>query len=401
MESPTLEITAPAATPAAPKTTVPFGVNEIRLNAREWIVTLAIVLTCAIAIPRVWKAIEPFHPGSDYRIPYALSKDYWLYQRRIDQINDPDRIPILGDSVIWGEYVRPDGTLSHFLNRQADRSDRFVNCGVNGVFPLAMQGLVDDYARSLKGRKVIVHCNILWLTSPERDLSTDKEASFNHSRLVPQFFPRIPCYRADANERISAVLDRHVNFYAWVNHFRDAYYQEQSIPRWTLDDDGNDPPTFPNAWKNPLAPLKAGIPQEPPVDPDRGPTSPRHKPWTADGAEPSYFDWVDLNASMQWRAFRQVLTRLRDRGDDVLVVIGPFNEHHVAEAQRPTSLALRDGIAAWLAQNKVPVVVPETLPSDLYADASHPLTAGYALLAERIWNDPVFQKWLAVAEVKP
>jgi hypothetical protein len=151
---------------------------------------------------------------------------------------------------------------------------------------------------------------------------------------------------------------------------------------------------FPNAWKDPFAPLVAGIPQEPQVDPDRGPSSPRHKPWTADGAEPGYFDWVDLKASLQWQAFRQVVSRLRDRGDDVLVVIGPFNEHHVAESQRPMSGALRDGIAAWLSQNHVAVIVPETLPSELYADASHPLTSGYALLAERLWNDPVFRKWL-------
>ena len=30
----------------------------------------------------------------------------------------------------------------------------------------------------------------------------------------------------------------------------------------------------------------------------------------------------------------------------------------------------------------------------LYADASHPLTEGYALLAERIASDVEFKKWL-------
>jgi len=394
MKSPASPLAEPSVRAPAPPSAVSFGVNEIRLNAREWLAALAIVLACAIAVPRFWEKVEPFHPGPDYRIPYALSKDYWLYQKRLDAINDPTRIPILGDSVVWGEYVRPDGTLSHFLNRQSGRSDQFINCGVNGLFPLAMQGLVDDYAGSIKRRKVIVHCNLLWLTSPERDLSTDKETSFNHSRLVPQFFPRIACYGADANERISATLDRHVEFFSWVNHIHDAYYQEQSIPRWTLDDEGNDPPTYPNAWKNPLSPLMAGIPLEPADDPQRGPSSPRHKPWTADGVEPSEFDWVDVKQSLQWQAFRRVVGRLHDRGDDVLVVIGPFNEHHVIAGQRPTFRAIRDGIAAWLSHNGVAVVVPETLPSELYADASHPLTDGYALLAQRIWNDAAFQKWL-------
>ena len=65
------------------------------------------------------------------------------------------------------------------------------------------------------------------------------------------------------------------------------------------------------------------------------------------------------------------------RGNDVLVVLGPFNEHMLAEDNRPAYRKIRDGIAAWLGQNQIPAVVPETLPSDLYADASHPLTDGY------------------------
>jgi hypothetical protein len=34
------------------------------------------------------------------------------------------------------------------------------------------------------------------------------------------------------------------------------------------------------------------------------------------------------------------------------------------------------------------------LPSALYADASHPLTDGYKLLAARIYADPNFKAWL-------
>ena len=82
------------------------------------------------------------------------------------------------------------------------------------------------------------------------------------------------------------------------------------------------------------------------------------------------------------------------RGNDVLVVLGPFNEHMLAEENRPAYQKIRDGIAAWLAQNQIPAVVPETLPSDLYADASHPLTDGYELLAKHIYADPHFRSWL-------
>ncbi|MEO8347622.1 MAG: hypothetical protein ABI610_01825, partial [Acidobacteriota bacterium] len=38
--------------------------------------------------------------------------------------------------------VRPDGTLPHFLNEQSGLPGKFVNAGVNGLFPLALEGLV-------------------------------------------------------------------------------------------------------------------------------------------------------------------------------------------------------------------------------------------------------------------
>ena len=85
---------------------------------------------------------------------------------------------------------------------------------------------------------------------------------------------------------------------------------------------------------------------------------------------------------------------LQSRGNDVLVVVGPFNEHIMAEENRPAFRRLRDGIADWLAKNHVPHIVPATLPSALYADASHPLTEGYQRLAEELWGDAQFRDWM-------
>ena len=84
---------------------------------------------------------------------------------------------------------------------------------------------------------------------------------------------------------------------------------------------------------------------------------------------------------------------LQTRGNDVMVVLGPFNEHMLAEENRATYRQIRDAVASWLTTNKVPHVVPETLPSLLYADASHPLTQGYELLAKQIYQGEAFQKW--------
>lgn len=388
-------IAKPATTaPSTPAGQVPFGVNEIRLTARQWLATL-VVLACVVWwLPHLWTKLERFETGPDYRIPYALSKDYWLYARRLAQVSDPRKIVLLGDSVVWGEYVLPDGTLSHFLNQEAGETDRFVNGGLNGLFPLAQEGLVRNYARALHQRKVLLQCNVLWMTSPKADLSTDKEEQFNHAQLVPQFFPRIPCYKAGANERLNAVIENHVDFLAWVGHLQSAYFGQKSILAWTLEDDGGSPPKYPNAYKDPLAQITFSVPTVPLQDPLRGPLSPRHRPWNASGQGPTRFDWVGLEASLQWQAFQRVVAVLRQRGNDVFVLLGPFNEHMVAEDNRPPYRTLHDGIATWLKNQHVPVIAPEALPSSLYADASHPLTDGYQLLAKELYANPEFQAWL-------
>ena len=374
----------------------PF-VNEMRLNARHWAAVFVILTMILVATPRIWTKLERFQTGRDYRIPYALSKDYWLYERRLEQIASTN-VVVLGDSVMWGEYVLPEGTLSHFLNDQSGRPGKFVNAGVNGLFPLALEGLVRYYGGPMRGRKVIVHCNALWMSSPKADLRTEKEERFNHAELVPQFFPRIPCYKADLNHRLSAVVERNFPFSQWVTHLQNTCFGQKSILNWTLEEDSNDPPHYPNAYKNPFAQITFTIPPEPADDPERGPGSPRHKPWSGTSGSPgegtTRFEWVDLDQSLQWAAFQRLVKLLESRDNDVLVLVGPFNEHIMAEENRPAFRRLRDGIADWLEKNHVPHVVPATLPSVLYADASHPLTEGYQRLAKELWGDAQFRDWL-------
>lgn len=369
----------------------PF-VNEMRLNARHWAMVFGLVLLVTLLTPPLWKRVERFETGPDYRIPYPLSKDYWLYERRLQRIA-PTNIAVFGDSVVWGEYVLPDGTLSHFLNRAAGQRELFINTGVNGLFPLAMEGLVDYYGAPLRNRKVLLHCNLLWMSSPKADLQIAKEEQFNHSRLVPQFRPRIPCYKADINERLNAVVERNSSFVAWTHHLQNAYFSQKSILNWTLADNGGNPPRYPNSYQNPLAQITLEVPGAPPNDPERGPQSPRHKPWSETGNGTIRFEWVALETSKQWAAFRGLVQVLRTRGDDVLVVVGPFNEHMMAEENRLAYRTLRDGVSAWLAEHQLAHLVPEPLPSALYADASHPLTEGYELLAQRLYGDARFQKW--------
>ena len=378
-------------TPALPD--IPF-VNEMRLNWRLWASTIAILVAVIFLTPRVWKGVEKFDVGRDYRIPYTLSKDYWLYQRRLKETTTKDNILVLGDSVVWGEYVLPDGTLSHFLNEQT-KSDRFVNIGVNGLYPLAIEGLVNHYA-DLHDRKIILHCNVLWMSSPKADLQDPKPQSINHSRLLPQFRP-IPSYKADANERLSVLVERNMQFMSWVTHLQSAYFNDKSIPAWTLQSDDND--RYPNSYKNPLSQITLRVPNAPADDPQRGPKSPRHKPWTQSGGGPTTFDWVGTEGhlswtSLQWASFLHTLDKLRADRNDVLVVIGPFNSHMIAAESMAGFERIKSEIIATLKNRGIPFVGPETLPSEMYADASHPLTQGYELLAKRLLQNAEFTKMI-------
>jgi hypothetical protein len=78
-----------------------------------------------------------------------------------------------------------------------------------------------------------------------------------------------------------------------------------------------------------------------------------------------------------------------------MVLVGPFNEHLLTDASRVKYSELKKGIEAWLKERKIPYVAPAPLPSEQYGDASHPLGAGYALLAKEL----IAGGFLAAADV--
>jgi len=81
----------------------------------------------------------------------------------------------------------------------------------------------------------------------------------------------------------------------------------------------------------------------------------------------------------------------------VFVLVGPFNEHTLDEASAEVYAKIKEQIGAWLRENGVPHLVAEPLPSALYADTSHPLAEGYALLARQLLDEPAFQRVMSGA----
>jgi hypothetical protein len=355
----------------------PFGSNAIRLNSRQWTTAALLTVMILLALPRLWMILEPLADGPDYRLPYSQSEDYWQYARLVARAKSEREIAVIGDSVIWGEYVTPRQTLTHYLNEQEARV-RFVNLGLNGAHPLALHGLVSSYATALQDEPVLVHCNLLWLSSPERDLQVEKELPLNHARLVSQFVPSLPCYKAPLAERMGIVVDRNLAVRGWAQHLRIAFFDGLDIPSWTLE----------HPYENPLAQIElAAAPSDAKL---------RHAqiPWFDQGIGVQDIPWIDLETSLQWQALRRTIDLLQARGNRVFVVVGPLNEHMLTPASRQRHLVLREGVESWLSGRNIPHASPPLLPSDEYADSSHPLSAGYERLAQALHNKHEFKQWL-------
>ena len=175
-------------------------------------------------------------------------------------------------------------------------------------------------ARPSVTRRVIVNCNLLWISSPRHDLSTEKEAVFNHPALVPQFRPWIPCYKASVSERLGIVASRYAPIFGWADHVRITYFDSDDLATWTLD----------HPDENPLRQVSFELPspnQPPSPEPDP-------RPWTDKGLHRLTPDWVPLDESLQWQFFRQTIQLLQQRGNQVFVLIGPLNEHMLTETGR-------------------------------------------------------------------
>jgi len=363
--------------------------NSIRLSAWQWLGISVFAVVLVLGAAPLWKQIERFDMEHSYRIPHELSQDYWLFERYAADFAVANyHAVMLGDSVVWGEYVAPGETLPHYLNHPSANKERLwigdrhacANLGIGGAHPLALAGLIEHYGASIANTRVLLHCNPLWMSSLKTDLQDEKFTDFNHPRLVPQFVPHIPSYaKEEISPRLGVLVEQRVPFSKWTNHLQQAYYEQSDIPSWTLK----------HPYDNPLGPLTKPLPA---VDEAR-----RHEalPWYKTGKTKVDFDWLDLDTSLQWRAFQEVVEVLQRRGNRVFVLVGPFNEHMLTAASLERYKKVKSTISAWLKEKQIPHAVPSPLPSEQYGDASHPLAVGYATLARQLQADASFRSAIA------
>jgi len=351
------------------KETEPFSGNTLRISMRELVVLALALFLVGIIAGMVWNRLERFEPVADYRIPYQLSDDYWHFDRFCRSVGESGKSFLIGDSFVWGQYAPMAETLSSHLNREAGR-EAFVNAGLDGGHPLALEGLIRYHCNALRDREVILHLNLLWLSSREADLQLERQTSLNHPRLLPQFSRAIPGYRASLDERIGVVLARHFPILLWPRHLQDAYLSGSDLARWTLD----------NPYRSPVGTFSFRLP-EPAANLQLEPRS-----WFADGTTAQAPPWIELGTSLQWKAFERLVEVLLGRGNSVFVIVGPLNEHMLEPSSVQRYRDLLGQVGTWLTKRELPHFIPPPLPSPLYADMSHPLGPGYALLARDLWE---------------
>ena len=79
----------------------------------------------------------------------------------------------------------------------------------------------------------------------------------------------------------------------------------------------------------------------------------------------------------------------------MFVVIGPLNAHMLTETSLERYNKVRRSVEKWLKEEGVPFFTVAVLPSRYYADASHPLSEGYAQIARALLQDKRFQEWMS------
>jgi len=175
---------------------------------------------------------------------------------------------------------------------------------------------------------------------------------------------------------IEAVLEREVRFFSWKEHLNIAYWEGLGLQEWTLE--------------NPYSILPGS----------RGPDSfagdePGSEPvnWRKRGISPEDLPWVEAARSYQWQSFKRTVKLLQSRRNRVFVVLGPFNTHALTGDSRTRYEVLATTMEQWLEKEKIPHYAPRLLPSDMYADLSHPLGDGYREIAKELFGSPSFQAW--------
>lgn len=338
-----------------------FSSNTFRLNFKELAITGAIVVIGVLfLLPFVWSKTETPRTGGEFRMADEFRDDYWAWKKWAGKAAADYPVIFLGDSVVWGMYVDNDHTLPALLNQRLN-GEVVANLAIDGLHSVALEGLLKYYGGAILNKTVLLHFNPLWMNSRKYDLSDGEEMQVHHPRLIPQFDPEYKCYTETFAGRLNILRERCIPFYNLLHHIRVAFFNNEELGQWIVD----------NPYKNPLGPISMA------VDSGEHENENSAETWKQKGIAAQDWEWVPLEESHQWEAFTRVIKLLRERGNRVCVMVGPINPYLLTPASLDKFRARQHEICAWLEDHKIECVPVPDLPSESYADASHPLGSGY------------------------
>lgn len=326
------------------------------------------VMILASMLPRFLPLVDTSRFTDSYRIPYSMGEDYFLYEKYVDTVAGTGRIAVIGDSVIWGHYTDDAGTLPAQLDAAAGPG-RFANIGIDGIHPAALYGLVENYCGGLRNGKIVVGINLLWMSSAKHDLSGGVNHSINHKALLPQTPGRIPAYSPSVEERLTSVARRDIPLLMWIDHVRASRFADRNLYRWTMN----------NPYAGPREYLVFNDEKFNPPDPVQpGRMTPRD------------MEWVQPANSLQWKYMLASITRLREQGNSIIAVVTPFNQFMLTEKSRLDRDMIISYIQAELGALGITAFVPVLDKPEYFADLSHPVAAGYGIIASQLMADSRF-----------
>ena len=335
-------------------------------NGKELLWTIGITaILMLFVLPVIWKRFESPEIEKDFRYSYKQRDNYYLYSVAAEKVCGKSECVFLGDSVIWGMYSDNHNTLTALLNKKLGK-EYAGNLAVDGLHYIAMENLLKHYGSGIRNKKVYLYFNPLWMNSKLYDLSDTKDFGINHPRLLPQFDWNMPSYKATLAKRMSAVLEHYIPFYSWLNHLRVSFFGNQDFKTFAVEHPEVNPFQRINFHADALEREHQNGKQN----------------WMEARIPKQDWDWVVAKDSKQVAAYMRIINLLKSRGNEVVAVIGTVNPYMQTEKSLQGYRKLLNDVTTKLKTENIPMIVLPELPSNEYADASHPLASGYDRLAE-------------------
>jgi hypothetical protein len=240
---------------------------------------------------------------------------------------------------------------------------RFLNVGLDGMHPVALAELLQYHAPGIANTRVILQFDPLWLMMEGPSSPHTRAMIYNRPDLVPRLAAHFSGPFRDAASLSWSHLTRNSPIRDWGERLADA---RLDFIAWSLD----------HPYENPMKAITSALPPSEDSHPQR------LKHWDYELRVPSR--WAVLPEDDQWAAFLRIITLLQSRGNDLLVLLGPMNEHMMTPETRESYRTLRDRMEEILRSKGVRSFAPSLLPTEQYGDICHPLGSGYATLAREM-----------------